>query len=157
MNEKLSFKKAVIDQFIQRKSAQLDQLKADQQEHLQSANTDDIDKQDLYESSKEEMMDEIPAESRAAGRAGRGATAAQDHRPAQSPSDRGIRLPGAHQCRLFPDCCRPGCLYLRREKVHWIIGSGSAVREDGGATPGSGVSLRRDRIRDFRHSVKCEV
>ena len=59
MHEKLSFKQSVIEQFIQRKSAKLNQLKVDQQQRLQSANTEDIDKQDLYESPKEEMMDEI--------------------------------------------------------------------------------------------------
>ena len=59
MRNSLTFKQSVIEQFIQRKKTLLNQLKTDQQERLASANQDDIDKQDLYESPKEQMMDEV--------------------------------------------------------------------------------------------------
>jgi hypothetical protein len=55
----LAAKREILAQFIGRKSAELDALRKAQREQLDNANQEDIDKGDLYESPKEEMMDEI--------------------------------------------------------------------------------------------------
>ncbi|WPP48735.1 hypothetical protein [Catalinimonas niigatensis] len=59
MDERIIFKKKVIDKLLQQKKDQLAELKKEQRSRLESANVEDIDKGDLVESPKEQMMDEI--------------------------------------------------------------------------------------------------
>lgn len=59
MDQRTIFKKKVIDKLLQQKKDQLAELKKEQRSRLESANVEDIDKGDLVESPKEQMMDEI--------------------------------------------------------------------------------------------------
>ncbi len=59
MDKRIKLKKEIVETCIKVKSEELAILKKAQKEQLESANQDDIDKADMVENPKQEMMEEI--------------------------------------------------------------------------------------------------
>ena len=63
MNTTLDFKKRLIEEFIRKKEAKLDELRNEQRKQLENVNTEDIDNSNVVESPREQMLEEVRQQS----------------------------------------------------------------------------------------------